>query len=622
MRTRLANRRHRRIVALAAMGVVGLQTVQASATTYTDSWTGATNTSFYTTTNWSTSNPMGEPVPVASGNGNDIVSVSTSATNVALVVNYDQGANANYTFNALDLAATWTGSSSTFNINSAGSGSNYVIRSGGNNSLIGQSSTVNINNSSTLAVYQNFYIGSNKDTAATPAEVEINSGSFSFSGTNSEFADGYNSSYAQIDVGSTANSTAGTLTVAAYEMLSNGGVASGNFGIGLRVGDGAGGTGELNLNAGSVNLGTTTNPSALLVGYRSVSNSATTGNAIGTVNQSAGVWNNTGDVLVGYDAAITTAPAAFGSAQGTLNISAGNFNMLSSSSTTRQIVVGASNGVGTLNLSGSGVLGSSALPVTTITTGGTFDYLNNFNPAYTGNVYTDGYTDSSYQGAKGYIAGAGTFNQSGGTAYITTLNLGSTPGTNSSTGSSVQGTGTFNMTNGTANIATINVAANSLLSISGGTANVTNINLAPPGGTGGAENAAFSFTGGTLTGLSGLTFNDGSTLTLANGMSLTSVTVTENGTTNTLQWAGPLPSYDGLQPTDKVLLISSQNSIGGSAQFVLGSSFAAANTATPGMYAIDYSTPDDVYLDVTPEPASLGAIALSGLMMLRRRRRS
>ena len=480
-RTRFSKRTPQRMLAGAAMlSFTPFATSLVQGATFFDTYAGGgADNGFFTTGNWTAASghipPQGAASNVsspASGTvGTDeIISNFSDATN--RTINYDSNLNPQgASFNDFLLSSfqnTGTGTT-TFNLMSAAVeggtqtiGSEFVVRN--SSSTFGQNSIFNVIDNS--AFYNTSSSAALIGPAASGAVVNVNNGTFDVINTNASF-----------EVGSagygTLNVNGGTLQSGAIE--SNGTTNASNNSIGLRVGDWN--TGASTGSAGGVlnmNSGVGTMNAALIIGMRDLSSVPGTTSA-GTMNMSGGSWTDGGaggsgtsipggDVLIGWDVARGTTVDPFGSATGNLSISGGTFLINNS----RQMYVGASNAIGSLNLSATGNLGTVTSPIAGVNIGASFDYHLNVDPGDTaGNA--DGPTDGA---GTAYIAGEGTFNMTGGTAYITNLNVGTLAGTDSSTGSSVQGEGTFNLSGGTATVTSIKVAAKSVFNMSGGTLSV------------------------------------------------------------------------------------------------------------------------------------------------------
>jgi len=338
------------LLRFAGLVTVGMATAQGA------TWTGTTNQEWNTATNWDVA-PGGTTLTINLASGNyPIISSTPTFTPIDILIGVG-------TSGRLDQRA---GTAAT------GNGNWLVV--GRNNSGNG---TFNLADTST--------------TGGTLTGFGTGTGSMNVGGTSTTIG--------RLIVGDAGSST-GTVNV-----NTSGTLKMEQDDIGILLGSGGTTTGNLNLDAGTVQVNSLAANIGMLIG---------TNGGDGNFRMSGGTTNVTGGVWLG-DNNINS--------QGLLQISGGSFNVTASSavgsSASGQVFIGRGLGQGTMNVSGSAsvtITGSTNIGFTNTATSGTAGTLTVSGGTFnnTGEMRV-----GSAQNSNTIIAaGTGTFNVSGGSATI------------------------------------------------------------------------------------------------------------------------------------------------------------------------------------------------------------
>ena len=336
-----------RVVSFAATGLV---TAQAA------TWTGTTDQNWNTTSNWDVA-PGGTNLTINTATGNfPIITATPTFTPVDIIVGTGAAGR-------VDLRA---GTAAT------GNGNWLVI---GRNA--GGNGTFNLADTST--------------TGGTLTGFGTGTGSMNVGGTSTTIG--------RLVVGD-AGSSVGTVNV-----NTSGTLKMEQDDIGILLGSGGTTTGNLNLDAGTVQVNSIATNIGILIG---------TNGGDGNFRMSGGTTNVTGGLWLGDNNV---------NSQGLVQVSGGSFNVTASSAIgstgAGQVFIGRGLGQGTMNVSGSAnvtITGSTNIGFSNTAAGGTAGTLTVSGGTFnnTGEMRVGSAQNSNTIVA----AGTGTFNVSGGTATI------------------------------------------------------------------------------------------------------------------------------------------------------------------------------------------------------------
>lgn len=336
-----------RFAGLAAVGVAGVQGA---------TWNGTTSQDWNTASNWDVS-PGGTNLTINLASGNFPI-ISSNATFTPIDVLIGVGAAGRLDHRA-GTAATGTGNWLVVGRNNSGNG------------------TYNLADTST--------------TGGTLTGFGLGSGSMNVGGTSTTIG--------RLLVGDAGSST-GTVNV-----NTTGTLKMEQDDIGILLGNGGTTTGNLNLDAGTVQVNSVATNIGILVG---------TNGGDGNFRMSGGTTNITGGVWLGDNNV---------NSQGLLQITGGTFNVTASSAIgstgSGQVFIGRGLGQGTMNVSGGAnvtITGSTNIGFTNTATTGTAGTLTVSGGTFnnTGEMRVGSAQNSNTIVA----AGTGTFNVTGGSATI------------------------------------------------------------------------------------------------------------------------------------------------------------------------------------------------------------